>query len=48
MKNIWIWILVLLAGVLVIGLLRYARGPEHHHGDDIGAWSSSISWLEPV
>ena len=48
MKNIWIWILVLLAGVLVIGLLRYARGPEHHHGDDVGASSAPISWVEPV
>ena len=22
---------------LVIGLIAYARGPEHHHGDDVGA-----------
>jgi len=48
MKEIWIWILALLAAVLVIGLLWYARGPEHHRGDDIGAWNSSISWLEAV
>jgi hypothetical protein len=48
MKEIWIWILALLAAVLVIGLLRYARGPEHHHGDDVGAWSALISRVEPV
>ena len=48
MKEIWTWILVLLAAVLVIGLIVYARGPDHHRGDDIGAWSQSISWPEPV
>ncbi len=48
MKEIWIWILALLAAVLVIGLLRYARGPEHHHGDDVGAWRAPISRVEPV
>ena len=48
MNDIWTWVLVLVAAVLVIGLLLYARGPDHHHGDDIGAWSSSISWPAPV
>ena len=28
-------ILVLLA--LIVGLLIWARGPDHHHGDDVGA-----------
>jgi hypothetical protein len=46
MKTIWIWIMVLLAAVLVIGLLRYARGPEHQRGDDVGAWRASISWVD--
>ena len=48
MKSIWTWILILLAAVLVIGLLGYARGPEHHRGDDVGAWSPVFSWVEPV
>jgi len=48
MKSIWTWILILLAAVLVIGLLGYARGPEHHRGDDVGAWSPVLSRVEPV
>ena len=31
------WAIVLAAALLVIGLIAYARGPEHHHGDDVGA-----------
>ena len=31
----WFMILVLLA--LVVGLLIWARGPDHHHGQYVGA-----------
>ena len=48
MSDVRIWILVVIAAVLVIGLLLYARGPEHHRGDDVGAWSPTFSWVEPV
>lgn len=34
------WLLALLLAVAVIGLIAYARGEEHHHGDDIGALSA--------
>ena len=41
MNDIWTWVLVLVAAVLVIGLLLYPRGPDHHHaglqGDDVVA-----------
>ena len=47
MNDIRMWILVVLAAFLVIGMLRYARGPEHHHGDDVGAWRAPISRVEP-
>jgi hypothetical protein len=30
-------IVALLAGILVVLLLIYARGPEHQRGDDVGA-----------
>ena len=48
MNDIRIWILVVLAAVLIIALLRYARGPEHHHGDDVGASGAPISLVEQV
>ncbi len=47
MNDIRMWILVVLAAFLVIGMLRYARGPEHHHGDDVGAWSALNSRVAP-
>jgi hypothetical protein len=31
------WLLALVLALAVIGLIAYARGEEHHHGDDIGA-----------
>jgi hypothetical protein len=31
------WLLALTAVLLVIALIAWARGPEHHHGDDVGA-----------
>jgi hypothetical protein len=36
------WVIVLAAALLVIGLIAYARGPEHHHGDDVGALSMKV------
>jgi hypothetical protein len=37
MPDVVRWLLVLATALLVIGLIAYARGPNHHHGDDIGA-----------
>jgi hypothetical protein len=31
------WLLLVAAAVLVIGLIAYARGPEHHHGSSVGS-----------
>ena len=31
------WLLVLACAVFVIVLLSYARGSDHHRGDDVGA-----------
>ena len=31
------WLIILGAALLLIGLIAYARGPKHHHGDDVGA-----------
>ena len=36
-------IIALLAAILVVLLLIYARGPEHHRGDDVGALRAAPS-----
>ena len=36
------WLLVLAAALLLVGLMTYARGEKHHHGDDVGAFTSIV------
>jgi hypothetical protein len=36
------WLIILAAVLLVIGLIAYARGPDHQRGDDVGALRSGI------
>ena len=36
------WVVVLAAALLVIGLTAYARGPEHHRGDELGTHGTKI------
>ena len=31
------WLIVLALALVLIGLMAYARGEEHHRGDDVGA-----------
>ena len=31
------WFMVAVLILAVLGLLWWARGPDHHHGDDVGA-----------
>jgi phosphate/sulfate permease len=31
------WVFVVAAALLVVGLLIWARGNAHHHGDDVGS-----------
>jgi hypothetical protein len=45
MRDALRWIIVLAAALVLIGLIAYARGPEHHHGDDVGALGGS-AWLQ--
>jgi hypothetical protein len=37
------WLIVLAIALLVIGLIAYARGPEHQRGDDVGALGSGAA-----
>jgi hypothetical protein len=36
------WLLIVAAGLLVIGLIAYARGPKHYHGDEIGSHGTKV------
>ena len=36
------WLLVLVLALVVIGLVAYARGDEHHRGDEIGALPANV------
>jgi len=39
----WVRWLIIGAGVLlVVGLIAYARGPKHHHGDETGSHGTSL------
>jgi hypothetical protein len=37
------WIVLIAAVALLVVLIGYARGAEHHRGDDVGAWSPLTS-----
>jgi hypothetical protein len=41
MRDLIRWALVLGLVLVVIGLIAYARGDQHHHGDDVGALGSA-------
>jgi hypothetical protein len=34
------WVVVVALVLVLVGLIAYARGAEHHHGDDVGALGS--------
>ena len=36
------WLLIVVAALLVVGLIAYARGPKHHHGDEVGTHGTKI------
>jgi len=36
------WLLIVAAALLVVGLMAYARGPKHHHGDEVGTHGTKI------
>jgi hypothetical protein len=40
------WLLIFVAALLVIGLIAYARGPEHYRGDDVGSHGTKIVVVE--
>ncbi len=42
MRRVIEWLLILAVALLVIGLIAYARGPKHHHGDELGSHGTRV------
>jgi hypothetical protein len=42
MRNLLRWALAIAAGVILIGLIAYARGDKHHRGDEVGTHGTKI------
>jgi hypothetical protein len=42
------WLIALLCTFAVIALIAYARGPEHHRGDEIGTHGTKIIVVRPA
>jgi hypothetical protein len=36
------WLIVAMVALVVLGLVAYARGPEHRRGDDVGALRAAV------
>ena len=41
------WVVVIVLVLVLVGMLAFARGREHHRGDEEGALSSS-AWVVRV
>jgi hypothetical protein len=42
MRDVARWGIAIAAALLLIGLAVYARGPEHHRGDEIGSHGTKV------
>jgi hypothetical protein len=39
----WLAVLIGVAlGLCIVGLIAYARGPKHHHGNEIGTHGTKV------
>jgi hypothetical protein len=42
MRTVTEWLLIVVAALLLVGLMAYARGPKHHRGDEVGSHGTKI------
>jgi hypothetical protein len=47
MSNGASWVIALVVALCVVGLIAYARGPKHHHGDEVGTHGTKIVVVVP-
>ena len=44
MSGVVRWAVIVVAALVVVGLLTWARGPAHHRGDEVGSsWAPGPS-----
>jgi hypothetical protein len=48
MRGIVAWVLGVICALLIIGLIAYARGPKHHHGDEVGSHGTKVAVVHIV
>jgi hypothetical protein len=48
MRRFLEWLLIVVAALFVIGLIAYARGPKHYHGDEVGSHGVKIVIVHQV
>jgi hypothetical protein len=51
MQNAARWLAILIGIALalsIVGLIAYARGPKHHHGDNVGSHGTNIASRAPA
>ena len=42
MRRVIEWLVIAAAVLLIVGLIAKARGPKHHHGDEIGSHGTKV------
>ena len=42
MRRAFEWLLIVVTGLLIVGLMAYARGPKHYRGDEIGSHDTKV------
>ena len=36
------WVVAVIVLLVIVGLLAFARGRDHHHGDEVGERASAV------
>jgi hypothetical protein len=47
MSNTTGWLIALVLALAVVGMIAYARGAEHHRGDEVGTHGTKIIVVQP-
>ncbi len=48
MSDVPRWVIVVVLALVVVGLVRYARGSDHHHGDEVGSLGAIVTTVAPT
>ena len=42
MRRVVAWLLIVAMGLVLVGLIAYARGPKHYRGDEVGSHGTKV------